>query len=428
MKKKKFKFKNQKIIVIIIAILIIIFNLVAINQFRSIYTKNYQEKVDKIRQNQILKQIKKNYGSNIVTTKKSKLYIKEKDKYVEAGEINKDIELTLAEIEPTIKNKYFLITDFEDEYYIPYDSVKKVEDHTEKEELPIRYIPFNENVETKDITTFYNEDDKIVFSFNKKHSLPIQIKEKDRYGVIFNNQLLYIKSSDNSKIIESKNTSESATDTMSVLAYHFFYEAGDNSCNQVICTSMKDFKQQMKHLMDNNYNFLTAREFEMFIDGEIRFKRNSILITIDDGWLVAPALAFLNENKLNAAIAPIANSFSKDDFKSEYIEVISHSFDMHNNGECPGMGGQGGGILCKSKEDILVDLDRVRMKLGNDVVYHVYPFYDYNQHAINVLKEAGFKMAFAGYYTRAKVGQNKYNIPRFTILSDTTFQEFLKII
>lgn len=53
-----------------------------------------------------------------------------------------------------------------------------------------------------------------------------------------------------------------------------------------------------------------------------------------------------------------------------------------------------------------------------------YSFYDYNNYSIEVFKEAGFTMCFAGYYEAGRpnkiIGGDKFRIPRFSFSNTTT--------
>lgn len=79
---------------------------------------------------------------------------------------------------------------------------------------------------------------------------------------------------------------------------------------------------------------------------------------------------------------------------------------------------------------LTADLKTSSEKTLNSTVF-CYPFYEYNDYAISVLKEAGYTMAFAGEYAggqyKMTVGADKYRIPRFTLLSDSSVN-YLKTI
>ena len=46
----------------------------------------------------------------------------------------------------------------------------------------------------------------------------------------------------------------------------------------------------------------------------------------------------------------------------------------------------------------------------------------------NKLKETGFKIAFAGGSRKALQSDNKYVIPRYPILNDTSFEKFIEMV
>ena len=166
-------------------------------------------------------------------------------------------------------------------------------------------------------------------------------------------------------------------------------------------------------------------EFEKFIDGNINLPKNSILITIDDGGFAYNAKKIFTENKINATLFVVSSWFNPHDFESEYLEVHSHSDNLHITGVCP-MGGQGGPIQCLDRSTLLADLKTSREKTNNTIAFS-YPFYDYNEYSISVLKEAGFRLGFGGLYAggyyQTHVGYDKFRIPRITILSSTTTKE-----
>ena len=96
---------------------------------------------------------------------------------------------------------------------------------------------------------------------------------------------------------------------------------------------------------------------------------------------------------------------------------------MHDSGVCPG--GEGGAIKCWSDEKILEDLKASQDRIGGSSVF-CYPFYEYNSHSIELLKQAGFEMAFIGGNRKAKVGVDLMQIPRYVVYSNTTLEDFKK--
>ena len=404
------KEKSKKIILLLIVIIIIstIFHL-------TMMIKN--EEYNKIN-------ISLHYNEFVKTNKESAIYIKENEQYKEAGKISKNIELSLNKIAGD-SEEYFNIKEFEEQYYIHYEDVDKLETLTEKDQRYKKYIVFNSNVVTKEKTDFYDIEGNLVYSLGEAYSLPIIIKENDMYGVEFNDRLLYIKKED-CEVIDNYNTDQTNSSGVGVLNYHFFYDETDqeesSSCREEICVSKSQFSSELDFLEENNIITVKSQELEYYIDGKIQLPK-SVYITIDDGGKNQVGLDLLVERKEFATVFLITDWFDpKTYFNSKYIELHSHGDDIHDQNRC-NIGRQGGAIQCEDKEILLADLTLSREKLGGSTVF-AYPFYEYNDYAISVLKEAGFTMAFAGESSYSdnlvKVGMNKFKLPRFVMVNYTS--------
>lgn len=357
------------------------------------------------------------YSENVITTNEIKMYSLEDNHYIESGLIGKNVELSLENID----NKNFKLKDFDD-YYVKYNDLEELSNRTIYDDRYKEYILFNYNVETKDKTIFYDENNNMIYTFNKGYSLPLIIKDEDKYGVEFNNRLLYIKKED-SALVEHHNTDLNNSSGVGVLNYHAFYDENDpnDSCPTVICHPKSQFIEQLNFFRDNNILTLKMKELEYYIDGKINLPK-SVLITIDDGGRDKIAVDLLSEYKMYATIFLITAWYDAESYyKTDYIELHSHTHNMHNTGECPG--GQGGAIKCWPKEKIQEDLRQSREEL-NGSTYIAYPFYEYNDYAIENLKEAGFTMAFIGDTVNGDdlvhVGSNKFKLHRFVIVTYTT--------
>ena len=259
--------------------------------------------------------------------------------------------------------------------------------------------------------------------------MPIIIKDTDKYGVEFNNKLLYVNKDNVAKIVNNHNTNNNNASGIGVLNYHAFYNEEDEEeaakCNSEICHSRSQFKTHLDYFKNNNILTLKMNEVEMYIDGKIQLPK-SVLITIDDGDKTKIAVDMLTEYKMYGTIFLITSWFNpKNYYKTDYIELHSHSDAMHNYGECPH--GQGGAIQCWSEDKIQNDLNTSRSKLNN-TTYFCYPFYEYNDYSIEMLKKAGFTMSFIGESNSndnlVHVGSDKFKLNRFVIVTYTTLKDF----
>lgn len=358
------------------------------------------------------------YHEHAEITKDTKLYQKNGNDYKDVGKVYKGTLISLEK--PEKKDQYFKIKDTN--YYVFYDALK---DHEEKkkDEKYKRWIPFNENVEGENIT-LYQEDTKVL-TLAEQVSLPIYRKTENQYYVEYQNELYFVLKEEVS-VVKKENADDIKATEVGVLNYHFFYDENtEEKCNQIICHPKSQFVSHLDYLKENHYTTLTAEELKFFLKGEIQVPKKSTVITIDDGWLVQIAIDLLNEYQMYGTLFLITDWYDPKNYASDYVKIESHSNNMHNTGVCPK--GQGGAITCWSDDQILEDLKISQQKIGGSNVF-CFPFYEYNNHSIELLKQAGFEMAFIGGNKKAKPGVNLFEVPRYVVGSDTTLNDFIRKI
>lgn len=401
---------------------ILLFLLLCIGIGIVIYKKMDNDKKIELNKEKLYQDIVSHYNKYVITNKDSDIYVFSNNEYVSSGKIGKNQELTLDEINLSYEDEYLKINDFD--YYIYYKDIDKIDNLSNIDNRYKNYILFNSNIVTNENTNFYDIDNNLVYSFNKSFDLPIIIKKDLIYGVEYNNRLLYVKEEDVSEIKDSNNTDKVNTSGIAVLNYHFFYDESKESerkdCNQIICMSTSNLRKHLEYIKDNKIFTPTMAELEMYIDKEIQLPK-SVVLTIDDGWRADVGSNIMAEYKLNATVFLMSYYYNPNKYKNEYVEVHSHGHDLHNQGVCPG--GQGGAIKCLEKSKLLEDLKASQDKLSGTTVF-CYPFYEYNNYSIEVLKEAGYTMAFGGPgedgYYKVKPGINKYKLPRYVMYSNTS--------
>ena len=363
-----------------------------------------------IKDEDVLIKIKSNYSGVVKTTKDTKLYINDNDKYKDAGKINKDNILELESIDNvSLDNKYFKLKD--SDYYVSYKDVEPTSDTINKRYL--NYIEFPLEVTTKESVVYYDDSFNELFSLNIPITSKVVVNLDDYYGISLLSRLVYVKKEDVSNTIEV-DSSEEMAESIPAILYHFIYLNGDTSCNDIICHSEEQIDSHFKFLSDNDVFTLNTSEVLSLIKGEINLPKKSILITIDDGARAENFIPFLEKYGLNATLFLVSSWYPVSKFQSPYLEIASHTHNMHTPGVCPT--GQGGGINCLPESEILNDLKLSRETLNNTKAF-CFPFYEYSGYSINLVKEAGFEMAFIGGSTKIKKGIDPYKIPRYPILS-----------
>lgn len=387
------------------------------------------DKWKKIEEN-IINSIGNKYSSYVKTNSDIVLYKMVDSRLIEYGILGEGNEIELEEQEITSGTRFFKIKD--SDFYISYDNLEKIDELSLYDDRYKNYIEFSENIITKNPTVF--EDEKgVKIIINQSISIPIIIKYNSKYGVEYNNKLYFINK-DNVERIEDNNLGSESASRVRTLTYHFLYDSSEESCNQELCVSLDVLETHLKYLKDNDYFTLTLPELEMFIDGKINIPKKSIVLTVDDGTIFnKKVIDLINKYETNMTLFAITSwCWQKREYRNEsiYFDIESHTDNMHITYECPGYGNQGGAIMCKDREYILNDLKKSQEALDGSV-YFAYPFYDYNNRAIELLKEAGFHMAFAGdqgtggYSYR---NTNKFLVPRMAIFYNCNLDVFANLV
>lgn len=386
----------------------------------------YQKKVEEVKRKEQAKKeekrittIREHYATRVVTNG-CDIYRKEKGKYQKIGHVSKEEILTLIKPDQFIE-PYFQVQDFN--FYVPSSCVKPSSKEKSMDTRYQKYVPFAEKMKTKESVRLYRNN-QLVYEIFYSLELPI-IKKSDTsyYGEYFG-ELFEIKKEDVSEVIKTKEESTFTTE-LPVTAYHFIYPPDDYGCTGVICHPVSQIRSHFEYLTKNNYFTITTTEMEEFLDQQIRLPEKSILITIDDGDRVENILPLLEEFKVNATVFLISAWYSAENYPSSYLETASHTHELHEPGKCAG--GQGSALKCLDKEKIVADLRQSRAALHNTTAF-CYPLYEYNDHALAAVKEAGFHLGFIGGQRKAKITSSKLLIPRITIHRDTTMEEYIRYI
>lgn len=404
---------KKKNILIIMALLLtlvlgyLIVSAISDNNKHNKELKEYQNKLNTIRSS---------YNNHVII-KDADIYALEGNNYIKKGTIN-NIDTVLEDIDIiNYQEEYFKLKNID--YYVNYKDITKI-DSIETNDRYKNYIVYNENIIIPANTKIYLKEDSY-YQIDSELSLPIIIKEDNKYYVEYDNRLVYVEKEDISNIIESNNTDEEISKGVAVLNYHFTIniEAGEQKdCQQEICLTDVQFDSQMQYLHDNEYFSLTLEEIEMFIDGKIRLPKKSVGITIDDGWRVDRSIYILEKYNLHGILFLIGTMAPPSVYASPNLEIASHTWDLHK---------KIGDLINTPKDEMLVDLKKSRESLNN-TKYFCYPYYQYNSTVISAVKETGFTMAFAGFNRKVKVGEYKYLVPRYVVVSTMTVDDIARIV
>ena len=258
-------------------------------------------------------EVEKYYNKYVITKEESILYDKD---YKEVGSINKGVKLILEDMEISKDTRYFKIANTD--YYIKYNVLNKTDEFMIDKRYK-KYVVFNQNIVTTNNTTFY-KDDNYIYKINNGVSLPIIIKNGNKYYVEYNNELLYVLKND-VKVINHNNTKQKTRNNIRTFTYHAVFKPGEKCKNKAICHPYKQFDEHMKYLHDNKYLTLTMTELEWFLDKKINIPMKTVVITLDDGNLAKNAIEVLDKYELNATYFIITGRYDSYKLKTKYVSI-----------------------------------------------------------------------------------------------------------
>ncbi|RMA97626.1 polysaccharide deacetylase [Hydrogenothermus marinus] len=220
-----------------------------------------------------------------------------------------------------------------------------------------------------------------------------------------------------------------------ILIYHKF----DNPKYPSTSIPIKDFEAQMRYLKENNYNVVSLDKIIDYIkNGYIPPK--TVSITIDDGYkstmkafkilkkynfpftlfLYMEAIGrypdFLSYNQINQLKKYRKITFGNHSYTHFHFPKVKKGFDKNQ-------------FIEKFREDTLKAEKSFIKIIGYKPKYYAYPYGEYNELMVKVLKDLGYKAAFTQDPSSVYTKNNLYIIPRQPIVGHWgTLKHFKKIL
>ena len=232
-----------------------------------------------------------------------------------------------------------------------------------------------------------------------------------------------------------------------VLMYHHILPEQDLGEYKDISTTItaESFEQQMDYLIDQQFKVLTNQELLAYVKGELILPLKSVLITFDDGLLSTKEYAYpvLKERGLSALQHIISArkdreegfqtfdateklQFFTDEEMAKMTDVFSyeaHSFNMHILDPDT----KTSRLLKASAGELRDDLSQNLEDVPGATAF-AYPFGQFKDETIDVLKELNFEMAFTTVEGHAKMGDDTFRIKRFGPTQQTTIEQFAQYV
>lgn len=211
----------------------------------------------------------------------------------------------------------------------------------------------------------------------------------------------------------------------------------ENSLQSTIVLT-SEFEKQMAFLAKHNYTSLTAEEFYSFIQNKSVVPKNSILITFDDGFknnfdatyqilkkYNFTAINFIDTGQITEKNSKSMQNITVQDLQKgcDVFDFQSHTYNFHQRNE------EGEAyLLSETKKAIQKDIAISLVNLNKKNPILSYPYGEYDDETIEVLKRLNIKMAFTNEGEDVRPGMDLYKIPRKIILPDDTIEVFKKKI
>lgn len=215
------------------------------------------EKIDENNKKRHLEEVKNAFSELSKIKESTNLYQFLEEELIKVGTIYDDVAVSLEEI----KGDFFKIKNLN--YYLYYQDVESIKEKT-SDELP-KYLLFNEKIETTKPVTLYKNKEKII-TLDKKITAPIIEKNEDYYTVVIDEQLYQISTEEISKTKKEKNDEQEELKKISILYF--------NETNNI--------EEKIKYLKEQNYFFITEKELEQFLKGNIRLPKNTTMLIFKD--------------------------------------------------------------------------------------------------------------------------------------------------
>ncbi len=219
------------------------------------------------------------------------------------------------------------------------------------------------------------------------------------------------------QINQSKEASPSASITVPILMYHYVEYVQDkrDTIRQSLDINPNVFEEQIKTLLSAGYTFMTAKEMADVLDNKMALPAKPVLLTFDDGhWdLETVVLPILQKYHVKATAYIISGLIGGADFMSSaqlrevinsgLVEIGAHT--VHH-------------VSLKGKADSLVrsevNVSRQTLELEYNipVVSFAYPNGEFDQQAIDEVKNAGFRTAVSTIPGERQSLSNRYYLFR----------------
>ncbi|MFH1655422.1 MAG: polysaccharide deacetylase family protein [Candidatus Omnitrophota bacterium] len=204
-----------------------------------------------------------------------------------------------------------------------------------------------------------------------------------------------------------------------ILAYHHIDKEIHKDSPTVLA---ENFQMQMKYIYDRGYNVITVDELINSINKDIKLPRNSVVITIDDGYddNYIYAYPFFKKYNFPATIFIITKWLEKEGYLS-WDQIL----EMSQNNIAFGAHTRTHAYLPEIKDSQLYDeilgskLD-IQARLKKEAKYFCYPIGGFSDKIIQHVRAAGYGGAFTTNRGEGRFNKNIFALKRIKMTNSDT--------
>jgi len=281
---------------------------------------------------------------------------------------------------------------------------------------------------------FITPEKKDTFSsLAKEHlgnpSLAWQIQESNGIATITPGEELIIPT----KPIHPGGVTSNGYQLIPVLSYHNF--SSDQS-KDMLTVSASNFESQLDYLKKEKFHTLTIEQFQDFLESG-HAPRNSILLTIDDGWLSSYNIAYpmLQKFGFNATLFVTTNYLNEQNPKIiSWDQARKMDHDKSINIQCHSKSHRDFNLLedkesiqsyiTSLEDEVVTSKNIINKEIGKKVTSFAYPYGNTNPVAIEILKQHEYGTAFTVKRTQNTFFTPNYLLSRIMIYGEHDMKEF----
>lgn len=264
------------------------------------------------------------------------------------------------------------------------------------------------------------------------HRYPIIKQSGNWYIIDIGGRYGYVH---NSKVFKDKG--------IPVLAYHHILDQRELGKYVGVSTTIttEQFESEMKFLYEQGYETILMTDLVKYIKGQISLPAKAVAINFDDGLLSVKENAYpilqayhlkATEYLITARIQNVnqtfnpttLQSFSQSDVEGmrDVFDYQAHTHNLHNMNPKTNLGD----LVTSSSAVVKKDL-ALNKSILNATSFS-YPFGQYNNTTISILKSLNFQSAVTTKSGYVQIGDDPFHLKRIGIYQHTTLNNFNNIV